>query len=259
MFQWLPTPVSLLSLLAVLTLGLAGPTAADAAVISVGASKDNTLFENAGGSLSNGSGIYLFAGRTNQPAGSALRRGLIAFDVAAAVPAGSTIDAVSLDMTLSKTRTAIPRAVGLHRATADWGEGASNATGQEGSGTAAQAGDATWLHTFSPGSLWTTAGGDFAGAASATTNVAGNGVYTWASTAQLVADVQSWLDTPAGNFGWVVVGDESTNTTAKRFNSRENNGGNPALTITYTIPTPATASLLLLGLPALWRRAARRS
>ena len=35
------------------------------------------------------------------------------------------------------------------------------------------------------------------------------GQYTW-SSAQMVADVQGWLDNPASNFGWLMLGDEST-------------------------------------------------
>ena len=55
------------------------------------------------------------------------------------------------------------------------------------------------------------AGGDFSGTASASQSVGAIGQYTW-SSAQMVADVQSWLDTPASNFGWLVLGDESTST-----------------------------------------------
>jgi len=33
--------------------------------------------------------------------------------------------------------------------------------------------------------------------------------------------VQSWIDTPATNFGWILVGDEATFGSAKRFASRE--------------------------------------
>jgi hypothetical protein len=84
---------------------------------------------------------------------------------------------------------------------------------------------------------WTTPGGDFSAIASATTNLAGLGFYTWKS-AQMKADVQSWLDTPANNFGWVVTGDESgTVGTAKRLDSRENptSANVPVLKVFYTV------------------------
>ena len=45
-------------------------------------------------------------------------------------------------------------------------------------------------------------------------------------------DVQSWLDDPASNFGWLVLGDESEISTAKRFDTRES-ASPPVLTIIY--------------------------
>ena len=77
-------------------------------------------------------------------------------------------------------------------------------------------------------------GGDFSPDASAAAAVAGIGSYTWASTSQLVADVQNWLDDPAANFGWLVLGDESKSKTAKRFNSKDNAENQPMLVVEYT-------------------------
>jgi hypothetical protein len=37
----------------------------------------------------------------------------------------------------------------------------------------------------------------------------------------MVANVQSWLDNLASNFGWLVLGDESTSITSKRFDTWE--------------------------------------
>jgi hypothetical protein len=37
----------------------------------------------------------------------------------------------------------------------------------------------------------------------------------------MVADVQSWLNSPGSNFGWLVLGDESVAGSAKRFDTRE--------------------------------------
>jgi hypothetical protein len=133
---------------------------------------------------------------------------------------------------------------------ADWGEGASNATGGGGgSGAPAAAGDATWLHTFFNTATWTTAGGDFLGASSATTAVGGVANYTWTSP-QLAADVQSWLAAPATNFGWLLLGNEAVNQTVKRFDTRENATAafRPVLSVDYTpIPEPMTAILGAVG------------
>ena len=68
---------------------LAGrPALAD--VVTVPASRDNTLIEDPSGALSNGAGPSLFAGRTAQPRNS-IRRAVIAFDIAGTIPAGSVI------------------------------------------------------------------------------------------------------------------------------------------------------------------------
>ena len=66
--------------------------------------KDNTLYEDPAGQLSNGQGIYLFAGKTNVPS---LRRGLIAFDLAS-IPTNATITGATLSMFLS-SRARIPQ------------------------------------------------------------------------------------------------------------------------------------------------------
>ena len=119
--------------------------------------KDNTLYESATGSLSNGSGQNVFVGLT---ATGSIRRGLIAFDIAGNIPVGASIDSASLTQHMSRT-IAGSHPVTLHRLLADWGEGSSDASGGggigqtgEGSGIAATAGDATWKYTFSNASEW---------------------------------------------------------------------------------------------------------
>ena len=189
--------------------------------------RDTTIYEE--GDLSNGAGSYVFSGPTNQ---GNERRALIAFDIAAQVPAGATITDVELELQMTQTISG-SQALGLHRVLADWGEAGSDAPAQEGQGAAAESGDATWQHRFFSSDTWSTAGGDFVSAASATQQVAGNGSYTWGSTAQLVADVQGWLDNPDDNHGWILV--MSSGGTAKRFNSRENSSDPPVLKIEYTV------------------------
>ncbi|MDX1388559.1 MAG: hypothetical protein R3344_05190, partial [Acidobacteriota bacterium] len=125
-----------------------------------------------------------------------------------------------------------------------------------GGGGPSAAGDATWIHTFWDTSFWAAAGGDFVAGASASTTVDQNGPYTWGSTAGMVADVQSWLDNPGNNFGWIVLGDESTAPlpSAKRFDSRENAATAPVLTVNFTedgpppegVPTVSEWGLILM-------------
>ncbi len=206
--------------------------------VTLGAAKDNTLFEDPSGQSSDGAGDSIFAGRTGA-INDTVRRALLQFDLTS-IPAGSTVTSVSLKLTMLQTISgAYPAS--LHRCAASWGEGASGPSfgESEGGGFPAQTGDATWLHRFYATSTWTTAGGDFAAGASATTSVDQVGDYTW-SSAQLTADVQSWVNNPASNNGWVLRGDEAATGSAKRYGSRAQAlaADRPALTVTYTPPCP---------------------
>src|SRR5438045_4634901 len=143
---------------------------------------------------------------------------------------------VTLRLNTSRTAPDTPRNVELHKLLADWGEGTSVAPGEEGDGAPATTNDATWRHRFFDTIFWTTEGGDFSATVSASQSVGAIGVYTWSSP-QMTADAQSWLDNPATNFGWLVLGDESGSATAKRFDTRESTNP-PVLTIQYTASTP---------------------
>ncbi len=202
---------------------------------SITSAGDTTLYSESG-TLSNGAGEHMFTGFTS---GGPERRSLIRFDIAQAIPAHSTINSVSLTLALSTTTTATST-VSLHRLVAGWGEGTSNAGEPGGQGTTGTPGDATWTTSFLPGTLWFTPGGDFAPVASASLSVPGTlGTYTWASAA-MAADVQAWLDTPPGNFGWVLVTAPGTRN-AKRFDTHENadRDARPVLLVDFTPPCPA--------------------
>jgi len=209
---------------------------ASANIINIMPSKDNTLYEYdpAEGDHSNGAGFHFFAGENGM---GELRRGVLAFDVAGSIPPGSTITAVTLSMNMSMTPTGAVT-VELHKVLADWGEGTSHAPMGEGDGAPATPNDATWRHRFFDSVFWTTQGGDFSATVSASQSVDVIGQYTW-NSAQMVADVQSWLNNPASNFGWLVLGDETAIATAKRFDTRES-ASPPVLTIEF-IPGPRMA------------------
>ncbi len=198
-------------------LGLVGVVLGD--TVELTSVKDNTLHETDDGSLSNGAGDGVYSGRTDVFADGKIRRALLSFDVAGNIPAGSTVTSVTLTLRLLNAQGE-QQTHGLHRVLADWGEGDSIHFG--GQGAPSEKGDATWLHTFYPDQFWDTLGGDFTAEPSATQEVAEIlGPITWDSTDQLVADVQSWLDDPAGDFGWVILGNEKELGTAKKFASRQ--------------------------------------
>ena len=205
---------------------------------TIAPTKDNTLIQDASGSLSNGGGD-IFVGQNSN--GNLIRRGLLAFDVAGNIPAGATIQSVTLTMYVSQAPGG-DHAVELHKVLADWGEAGSIANG---SGGPAQSGDATWLHQFYDSQPWSVPGGDFSPVASGVQTVGSQGIsYTWDSTTQMVDDVQAWLDDPSTNFGWLLQADESQNS-AKRFASRESSDPalRPRLTVAYLDAVPPEISI----------------
>lgn len=226
-------------------------------VINIYPAKDNTLIQTTTGSKSNGQGD-LFVGQTND---WSLRRGLIQFDVAGSIPAGSTVSDVTL--TLHEVKgVGGDRLVSLYRVLRDWGEGSSYSAG--GAGANAEQDDATWQYTFydaaeptlSP--QWSSPGGDFSAVPSGSTLVPDEGgtgqLVSWQGSLhpQMVADVQDWLDRPSANFGWGLLGDETVNRTAKRFSSREGDV-RPLLAVTYEpVPEPAAIPLLVTGWMIFW-------
>ncbi|MEO6730440.1 MAG: DNRLRE domain-containing protein [Ferruginibacter sp.] len=203
--------------------------------------KDNTIYQDGTGN-SNGSGQNLFAGTTGPGGGNSARRALLKFDLSG-IPALATISSATLTLYCNKT-TSGPSSVKIHKLLADWGEGSSDAGGNEGAGIAAAVNDATWLSRINLLNLWALPGGDFSAIASATTSIdAPNTSYTWSSPA-VIADVQSWVTAPLLNFGWIIIGDESIASTAKRFASRENPtvAQRPRLSVTYSSIVPVVLS-----------------
>ena len=165
-------------LLTTLAIWSSGGETGEAATIRLAPSQDNTLYEHSGGSLSNGAGAHFFVGTTGR---GEVRRGVIAFDIVGRIPAGSIITRVALTLNMSRT-LAVSQAITLHRLRADWGEGTSNAAGEEGGGAPATSNDATWVHTFFATDRWTAAGGDFTATFSGRRSVGDVGRYTWSST-----------------------------------------------------------------------------
>jgi len=232
---------------------LGSSSTAAAETVTLQAKKDNTLYESIQGTVSNGAGTDLFVGTTGARTGFAVRRALVAFDVAASIPAGAQISSVQLVLNMNKTVVGA-KPVSLHRVLADWGEGTSLAVGSGGGGGGpATTGDATWVHRFFSTELWSTPGGDFASTASAQIQVTSFGANTWGSSAAMVADVQAWLDQPANNFGWILIGEEQNTASSKRFAARENPvaANRPHLVVQYT-PT-AIQGKTWTGIKQLYR------
>ncbi|MEZ0254191.1 MAG: PQQ-dependent sugar dehydrogenase, partial [Chthoniobacter sp.] len=210
---------------------------AQTATITLQPVKDNTIFSESS-ALSNALG-NIYAGETNN---GTFRRGLLAFDISGSVPAGAVISSVQVSLNLNFTAATAAANMSLYKVSQSWGAGTSGPS--SGAGSPATVNDATWGDRFydpSSPTLWSVAGGTHASTASATTSVGTTaGFYNW-SADQMVTDVQGWLTNSSTNFGWLLVGDETSLLTARRFDSRESAAGvQPALQITYAIAPPLT-------------------
>ena len=191
-----------------------------------------------------------------QDAGGTVRRSLLRFDLSSILP-GSVVH--SAELRLFEGRSRANYDVSLHKMLTGWGEGNSNG-GSAGLSGDATAGDATWLRAVFPGTAWSTAGGDFVQEDSATTLVGfAPASYSW-SSAGMASDVQSWVNTPAGNFGWILIGEETVNQNAKLFGSRES-AAMPTLTLQVSpVPEPTMVATLLAGMGLIgWRLRGRSS
>ncbi len=199
--------------------------------VKLPAIQDNTLYENAAGLISNGQGKYLHSGKGST---GLIRRALVRFALVEFIPPCSKVLSVTLKMHLSGG-TNIDKTIHLRKITENWGEGNSNAPGLEEDGTTAASFDATWIHKYYNTENWSTAGGTYSSATSGSSVVGTPGYYTWNSTPQMVSDVQAWLDNQSDALGWMLLGDESASSTAKRFHSSESDtvAFVPEITVVY--------------------------
>lgn len=275
-------------------LSLSQPMTSSAVQITLQASRDATIFENAfqaggnGATNSNGAGPGMFAGSNSN---QSPRRGLLSFDVSS-IPTGSTITSAQVQLTVGQIAGSggtgaggdqLTRTIDLFKLNKDWGQGTTGSTstsiGGTGQGFPANPGDATWTANKLGQDTWTTPGalGDTSGVASASTQIQGglavggsqNQTFTWGSTSQLIADVQSWLNNPALNFGWLIKNvDEIDNPatpsvnegfqTFRAFYTKEGEaqglGTGPRLLLEYSpaaVPLPAAVWLFGSGLAAM--------
>lgn len=119
------------------------------------AAADNTLYEDPLGAVSNGAGQYLYSGNMNN---GRRRRALVRFDLSD-IPSTALIQSATLRLYCNQASGGTID-VSLSRVAAQWGEGTSDASGNESSGTAATTNDATWLHRYFIATFWTNPGGD---------------------------------------------------------------------------------------------------
>jgi spore coat protein A len=147
------------------------------------------------------------------------RRALMQFDIAGTIPPGSIINSVTLNMTVTRGSNHVDSTFSLNPNNAAWVEGVEGC-GVRGGGQG---------EPSTGGVTWNTMPGNGAAVASTLIN---DTAPSWSSAA-MVSDVQGWLDNPASNNGYVLIGDENNPTTTRRFDSREGSSA-PLLVVDYT-------------------------
>ena len=202
---------------------------------------------------------YLNAGTTqNGPR----TRGLMAFDVAGAIPSGAIVNSVTLTLEVvgQPVDGDAPSNFGLHRMLVGWGEGTGSGNPPF-LGRPALAGEANWNFRFAEAPMmWAAPGGlagvDFASQFSSDTFIYGVNFspYSFDTTQRLVDDVQLWLDQPGQNFGWMLLSQSENEVfSARRFGSREDLLRAPRLMIDFTpVPEPSVWALGFLASGACW-------
>lgn len=201
---------------------------------------DTSLFEN--NPDDNLGRSALAAGTIDR--GSKKSRALIKFDPSASIPAGAKIESVRFTVRVTKVPPGrVDSMFGIHKVLKPWGEGNKS---EALLGGAATAGEATWNARQFPTELWAApgsqAGTDYVATATASRSIAGLASYPYESNVQIVSDVQSWLDDPSNNFGWILISaSEGSRKSAKRFGSRETTSTSPSMIIEFTPAATATA------------------
>ena len=225
------------------------PSLSNAQSMTFYADRDNTIYynhdeESYSDSLSNGKGGSFVAGIVNTA--NYYRRVLIHFSIGEQLKSSKllslTVDSVVLKIHAQQNarHDETARHFTLHKLNKDWEQGDSEAE-DPGRGTQAQTNDATWKWTSYPNNTWTTKGGDFVVAASASTGtLTGDQLDVdifWRSSVsgneQMKTDVQNWINNPSTNFGWLIKGIEGTEERkATMFYSSES-AYKPTLTVYY--------------------------
>jgi hypothetical protein len=151
-------------------------------------------------------------------------RGLLRFDLSS-LTSGALIQSARLRINVVKTPLSPANSnFSLYRMLTPWDANASWA-------------NATAMTTWS--GLGTLAGVDYSASASATQFVSGVGSYEFASTSELLTDLQAWITNPLSNNGWLLKCEsESVGRSARHFGSSESTTP-PQLIIDYSLPAPS--------------------
>ncbi len=220
---------------------IAHPAIATTVVLQPAA--DTTLVEkepdnNLGGS------DFVNAGTTGMNAGFTRNRGLFQFDLRS-IPQASIIKSADLFLEVRfQSLVSVPASYTLHRMLRPWGEGNKFTNASPGLGVLATINEATWNHRFAlTTNTWSFPGAsnDYILAISSSASISSLEYPHFETSLNMESDVQTWLDNPSANFGWLLkTENEGTTYTARGFGSREFTGEDtnspPKLEVKFVAP-----------------------
>jgi hypothetical protein len=207
-----------------------------AQTVNLTPSKDNAIYSESGNASGAG---YIFAGTS---CSGFFRRALMEFDLSS-IPSNALVNSVTLTLNINQTGSSTSEVYRIYGLTQEFGEGTSvPMSGGGGAGATPVAPDATWTNAMLGTTPWTTQGGDFNSTALSAVSMTSSGNQVFASEPAFVSLVQSWINTPATNFGIILIGDETASCNARRFGSKEL-GIAPVLSVTYSLVCPGPSAI----------------
>ena len=210
------------------------------------AASADTFINSSSPDNNNGASPSIYTGMNGQ---SGMMRGLVRFTMPSELQGRVTVSQVTMTMvtrglglTDSNPPTAATAAV---RAIAvAWSEGTGFGDGQMTNTVGQPCGStgATWNQpNCTGGTAWSGGTPTSAASGSAAVPAALEADVIWdsatAGNAGMIADVQAWIDAPAGNHGWLITSSTESAAGAQRFYAREVSDKGPSLVITAACKT----------------------
>lgn len=185
-----------------------------------------------------GNPTFNYGGSTiMQATGDTTQVGLIKFSGLSNIPTGATITAASLFL-YDHDSSGGDLVVTLRRLLRDWVVGTQNGADRDNDTP-----DSSCWNEYGSHNVWTTAGAlsngnDRSSTTTYTATLTTNTGWHELTSAQLIADVQNMVSTPANNFGWHIDGTDGAHSgNAIRFSTSQDGTATlrPYLVVTYTV------------------------
>jgi hypothetical protein len=197
--------------------------------VNLSATTDSYLYKS---SSTENYGAYSELYSYSWAAANMTQRPVLYFDMTS-IPSTATINSATLKLTVVNTGGgAGTKTLEIHKLTRSFTEGTGTTPGSSTS-------NVSWTN-YTGSTAWTSAGGDFNGAVSASTTcsttVTLNTQLSWTVT----TDVANFVATSANNYGWIMTQTDADAMTYFYFGSRTHGTSayRPELTVDYTVVLP---------------------